>query len=89
MFTGVRRFVYAHTEPLKEFLALAVVGLSAALAAATVQPAKFLGLDGEMGSIAPGMRADLVLLDANPLADIRNTREIGRVIARGRVMFSH
>ena len=60
-----------------------------ALAAATVQPAKFLGLDGEMGSIAPGMRADLVLLNANPLADIRNTREIDRVIARGRVMFSH
>ena len=60
-----------------------------ALAAATVQPAKFLGLDGEMGSIAPGMRADLVLLNANPLADIRNTRKIDRVIARGRVMFSH
>ena len=60
-----------------------------ALSAATMQPAKFLGLDGEMGSIAPGMRADLVLLNANPLADIRNTREIDRVIARGRVMFSH
>ena len=60
-----------------------------ALAAATVQPARFLALDGEMGSIAPGMRADLVLLDANPLVDIRNTREIDRVIARGRVMFSH
>ena len=60
-----------------------------ALAAATVQPARFLGLDGEMGSIAPGMRADLVLLNANPLADIRNTREIDRVIARGRVVFIH
>ena len=60
-----------------------------ALAAATVQPARFLALDGEMGSIAPGMRADLVLLNANPLANIRNTREIDRVIARGRVVFSH
>ena len=60
-----------------------------ALAAATVQPAKFFAIDDEMGSIAPGMRADLVLLDANPLADIRNTREIDRVIARGRVMFIH
>ncbi len=75
----------------KELEILVIAGLTPreALAAATVQPARFLALDGEMGSIAPGMRADLVLLDANPLVDIRNTREIDRVIARGRVMFSH
>ncbi len=57
-----------------------------ALGSATVQPAKFFSLEDEMGSIAPGMRADLVLLDANPLTDIRNTRKIDRVIARGRLM---
>ena len=75
----------------KELEILVAAGLTPreALAAATVQPARFLALDGEMGSIAPGMRADLVLLNANPLADIRNTREIDRVIARGRVVFSH
>lgn len=60
-----------------------------ALAAATVQPAKFFSLEEEMGVIAPGMRADLVLLDASPLADIRNTRTIHRVIARGRLMPVH
>ena len=60
-----------------------------ALGAATVQPAKFFSLEDEMGSIAPGMRADLLLLNANPLVDIRNTREIDRVIARGRLMPIH
>ena len=60
-----------------------------ALEAATVQPARFFSLEDEMGSIAPGMRADLVLLDANPLTDIRNTKTINRVIARGRLMPAH
>jgi len=57
-----------------------------AIEAATVRPAQFLALDGEMGQIAPGMKADLVLLDANPLDDIVNTRRIRRVIAAGRVL---
>ncbi len=57
-----------------------------ALGAATVQPARFFSLEDEMGAIGPGMRADLVLLDANPLTDISNTRTINRVIARGRLM---
>ena len=60
-----------------------------ALGAATVQPAKFFSLEDEMGAIAPGMRADLVLLDANPVTDIRNTRTIDRVVARGRLMPIH
>ncbi|MDZ7645237.1 MAG: amidohydrolase family protein [Woeseiaceae bacterium] len=57
-----------------------------ALAAATVQPARFFGLEQDMGTIQPGLRADLLLLDADPLADIANTRRISRVIHRGRVM---
>ncbi|MEM8815869.1 MAG: amidohydrolase family protein [Pseudomonadota bacterium] len=57
-----------------------------ALRSATVVPASFFSLQDEMGAIAPGMRADLVLLDANPLEDIRNTRRIDLVIARGRIM---
>jgi imidazolonepropionase-like amidohydrolase len=55
-----------------------------ALAAATTQPAKFLGTQSTMGSIDPGNVADIVLLDADPLADIRNTRTIHAVIANGR-----
>ena len=72
-----------------EVLVAAGLTLLEALGAATVQPAKFFSLEEEMGAIAPGMRADLLLLDANPLTDIRNTRTISRVIARGRLMPVH
>jgi hypothetical protein len=54
-----------------------------ALVSATRFPAEYFGLEREQGTIAPGKRADLVLLSANPLADIRNTRRIDAVIARG------
>jgi imidazolonepropionase-like amidohydrolase len=54
-----------------------------ALYAATVQAARFMNLQEEVGQVAPGMRADLVLLEANPLADIANTREISRVMLGG------
>ncbi|MBJ22140.1 MAG: hydrolase [Deltaproteobacteria bacterium] len=54
-----------------------------ALFAATVAPARFFSLESEMGQIAEGMRADLVLLGANPLVDIRNTRRIEGVMSRG------
>ena len=57
-----------------------------AIRAATVRPAEFLGLDSEMGRIEPGMRADLVLLSADPLADITNTRRIDAVVTRGRLL---
>ena len=54
-----------------------------ALATATSNPAKFLGRE-DMGAVAPGDVADLVLLDRNPLTDIRNTRTISGVVADGR-----
>jgi hypothetical protein len=57
-----------------------------AVGTATLTPAAFFGLDGEMGRIAEGQRADLVLLSADPLADIANTRAIEAVISRGRVV---
>ncbi|MBK5096139.1 MAG: amidohydrolase family protein [Gemmatimonadetes bacterium] len=56
-----------------------------ALRSATAIPATFMGMDTEVGTIEPGKRADLLLLDADPLADIRNTRRIDTVIADGRV----
>jgi len=55
-----------------------------ALKAATIGPARFLGLDGTLGTIEPGKITDLVLLDADPLADIRNTRRIAGVVVNGR-----
>lgn len=55
-----------------------------ALEAATITPARFLEWDEQMGTIETGKLADLVMLDANPLEDIRNTRRIAAVFARGR-----
>jgi imidazolonepropionase-like amidohydrolase len=54
-----------------------------ALQSATSVPARAVGRD-DLGSIAAGKRADLLVLDANPLDDIRNTRAIALVVARGR-----
>ena len=56
-----------------------------ALRAATIEPARFLGFSDSLGTIRTGMVADLVLLDANPLQDIRNTRRIAAVVADGRL----
>lgn len=56
-----------------------------ALQAATSVPAKVLGLDKEVGTLQVGKRADMLLLDADPLADIRNTRRISKTIANGSV----
>ncbi|HEX3482254.1 MAG TPA: amidohydrolase family protein [Kofleriaceae bacterium] len=70
----------------RELEHLVGAGLSplAALQAATRRGAELLGREGEVGRIAAGMRADLLLLDASPLDDIRNTRRIAGVMARGR-----
>jgi cytosine/adenosine deaminase-related metal-dependent hydrolase len=57
-----------------------------ALQSATREPAAYLGALDSLGTIQPGKLADLVLLDADPLADIRNTRRIHAVIANGRVI---
>lgn len=54
-----------------------------ALQAATVNPARYLGLDHALGTVEPGKLADLVLLDGNPLEDIGNTRRIAGVFHDG------
>src|ERR1700719_1325630 len=55
------------------------------LQTATSNPAKFLEMEASLGSVEPGKVADLVLLRANPLEDIRNTQKINAVIAHGRL----
>jgi imidazolonepropionase-like amidohydrolase len=55
------------------------------LQTATSNPARFLGMEASFGSVEPGKIADLVLLSANPLEDIQNTRKISIVIANGRL----
>jgi imidazolonepropionase-like amidohydrolase len=54
-----------------------------ALQAATLNPARYLGREKDLGTIETGKLADLVLLDANPLDDISNTQKIRAVIADG------
>jgi predicted amidohydrolase len=71
-----------HTELALEVAA----GLTplTALQAATLNPAKYLHATDSLGTVAPGKLADLVLLDADPLADIANTTAIRAVVADGR-----
>jgi hypothetical protein len=62
------------------------VSPGAALEAATRVNARILGAEGDLGSIEEGKVADLLLLDADPLADIRNTRRSHAVIQGGRLV---
>ena len=55
-----------------------------ALRSATVRPAEYFSLQDEMGTIDIGKKADLVLLNANPLENIANTRNIAAVVSKGR-----
>jgi len=80
--------VYPGFSVHEEMAMLVESGLSPkdALRAATLAPAKFLGMAGAAGSVEVGMRADLVLLDADPTRDIRNTRRISAVLLDGRLL---
>jgi imidazolonepropionase-like amidohydrolase len=57
-----------------------------ALQAATLRPARFMGRADSLGAVAAGRLADLVILDANPLDDIRNTQKIRGVMLNGRYL---
>ncbi|CAN0555464.1 unnamed protein product, partial [Laminaria digitata] len=56
-----------------------------ALAAGTIESARSLGMDSEIGSLEPGKLADLLVLDADPTADIRNSQKIDQVMLNGRL----
>lgn len=78
-------FGYGYTLH-RELESLVLAGLTPyqALATATCNPAEFLHAQSEWGTIAVGKRADLVLLSANPLQDIRNTTKIEGVSVGGK-----
>ena len=91
--TGVRVLLSADSGVLHQFIgyaehreleAMVRAGMPtlAAIKAATLLPAEMLGLR-DRGSLTPGKRADLLVLDANPLDDIANTRKISAVYLAG------
>jgi imidazolonepropionase-like amidohydrolase len=78
---GVLPGIAYHDE--LELLVRAGLSPLEALRAATSRGAELLGIDDETGTVAPGKRADLVVLDADPAADIGNARSIRAVLAAG------
>lgn len=80
---GVMHGFALHRE--LQYLVAAGLSPAEALYAATLAPAKAFGMSAELGSIANGKHADIVLLSANPLQDIRNTEKISAVVADGRL----
>jgi len=69
-------------EELQRFVAAGFTPLEA-LQTATLNPARFLGMEEQLGTIEKGKLADLVLLSGNPLEDISNTQKIAAVIVNG------
>ena len=80
--------VFAGSGLHDELELLVGAGLSPleALQSATSGPARFLGIADSIGTIATGKTGDLVVLDADPLADIRNTRRIFAVVRNGALL---
>ncbi len=81
-------FVYPGFSLHEELALLVGAGLTPmqTLQAATVRAAEFMGKSATQGTIEKGKVADLVLLDADPLADIENTARISAVIVRGKLL---
>jgi adenine deaminase len=85
---GIRRPFHIPSIGLHDELALFVNSgftPAEALQTATSNVAQYAGASWEFGTLETGKRADIVLLDANPLEDIRNTRKIHGVILGGRL----
>jgi imidazolonepropionase-like amidohydrolase len=72
-------------EELRRLVEDAKLSPRDALWSATVGPARFARLDDRLGTLTAGKIADIVLLDADPLSDIRNTRRIFAVVQAGRL----
>jgi imidazolonepropionase-like amidohydrolase len=73
-----------HME-LEQLVAAGLTPLQA-VHAGTGAAARILGADKDLGTIEVGKRADLVILEADPLADIRNTRRIWNVMRDGQLI---
>jgi imidazolonepropionase-like amidohydrolase len=78
-------YIVAGADVHRELEQLVSAGLTPAqaLRAATVSAAQYAGLERRFGSVTIGKAADLILLDADPLADIRNTKRLAAVLFQG------
>jgi imidazolonepropionase-like amidohydrolase len=78
--------VFAHGDNARELELMVDAGMPApeALRSATIVGARVMGRENELGRVKPGFAADLVVLKADPLSDIRALRQVAHVIARGR-----
>ena len=81
-------FIYAGFSLHDELEHLVKFGLTPldALQTATINAAKYVGKEKEIGTVSVGKIADLILLDANPLLDIKNTRKINSVVLNGKLL---
>ncbi len=79
--------VFAHGDNVRELELMVDYGMTpgATLAAATAVAARVLGLDGELGRIAPGAAADLLAVDGDPLTDVSSLRRPQVVLKAGRL----
>ena len=86
--TDFKRIVYQHGRNAEELGLMKKQGMSdrEVLASATTVAAKVLGMDSQIGRLAPGYSADIIAVDGNPLADVTVLEEVDFVMVRGRVI---
>jgi imidazolonepropionase-like amidohydrolase len=86
---GTDAAVFEHGRNAQEFaLLVELAGMSPAeaIASATTGAAHLLGLDNEIGRIAPGFSADLIAVDGDPLTDVARLQHVDFVMVRGRTV---
>ncbi len=86
---GTDSGVFEHGRNAEEFAQLVALGgmtPAEALASATTDAAKLLGIDKEVGRIAPGYSADMIAVDGDPLSNVRVLEKVQFVMVRGRVI---
>ncbi len=84
----IQPYTYAGFSLHDELALLVKAGLTPieSLQTATINPARFLGMEKDLGTIEKGKVANLVLLDADPVSDIRNTQKIDSVVLKGKLL---